>query len=307
MITTLAGSNSFLISQNIISLETEFLKDNDIFGLEKIDAESLTVDQIQSNIESLPFLTEKKLVIIKNLGLNKKFLEKYESLIEKLPQSVDLILIENKLDKRSTYFKYLKKNTRFLDCTELDSRQLPVWLIEQAKLNDASISISDARYLVERVAGSQLLLYNELQKLIDYKKNISRSSIELLTELTPNSTVFQLLDAAFASNTARALKIYDEQRSQKVDPMLILSMIVWQLHIVALIKAAGTKPTSDISNDTNVNLFVLQKSSAIAAKLTMQKLKKLIRKVSILEFKIKSLSIDTDDALCQLIIDISNL
>ncbi len=70
----------------------------------------------------------------------------------------------------------------------------------------------DAKYLVMRVGANQQTLSNELAKLLSYDKAITRQTIDLLTEQTPQSTIFELLDAAFAGNSKKAMELYAEQR-----------------------------------------------------------------------------------------------
>src|SRR5207302_5372047 len=103
------------------------------------------------------------------------------------------------------------------------------WLSETAKARNATLNPSDASYLVERVGLNQQLLANELDKLLLYNPQITRSSIDQLTDPTPQSTVFQLLEAAFAGRTKQALDLYAEQRGLKVEPQQIIAMLAWQL------------------------------------------------------------------------------
>jgi DNA polymerase III delta subunit len=187
----------------------------------------------------------------------------------------------------------------------LDARQLANWLSKEAQKQEGSLSPSDAYYLVERVGPNQQLLFNELQKLLDYNSKINRESINLLTDETPQSTIFQLLDAAFAGNSQKAQKIYNEQRRQKVEPPVIMGMLAWQLHILAIVKTAGKKSTGEIASEAKINPYVVQKSQAIANKLTYVELKQLIRDVTNLDERLKTTAIDPDEALKQLLIDLT--
>ena len=106
---------------------------------------------------------------------------------------------------------------------------------------------NDARYLVERVGTNQQLLANEIEKLALYDKDISKESIDLLTEETPQSTIFELLEAAFAGNHRKVQTLYAEQRAMKVEPPQIIALLAWQLHILAIIKTAGDRTPETIA------------------------------------------------------------
>src|SRR5690606_24141563 len=117
-----------------------------------------------------------------------------------------------------------------------------------------------------------------INKLVLFDPHISRESIGLLTEPLPQSTMFQLLDAAFAGDNKRALELYDEQRAQKVEPQAILGMIAWQLHVLALVKTAEQQGITDIAKEAKLSPFVVQKSRGITRRLSLAKLKDLLNR-----------------------------
>lgn len=296
MIVTLAGANSFLLKSKQDQLVLDFLKEHGDMGLERIDGEEAEYDRIRESLESLPFLATKKMVILRAPSANKEFVEKAEKLLLEVPESTDVIILEPKLDKRSSYYKFLKKSTEFSEFNELDEMGLGRWLVSKAKELGASISSSDARYLVERVGTNQQLLSNEVAKLAAHGNTIAKADIDLLTEPNPQSTVFQLLDAAFAGNQKQALRLYQEQRASKVEPQQIIAMLAWQLHVLAVIKTAGDRSDDEIARDARINPFVVRKSRVIARNLRASKLQQLITDLTDLDLKLKSVSIDADDA-----------
>lgn len=305
MINTLTGNNSFLLKTELDKLVAEFLKEHGDMGLEKFDGEESEFGRIRESLESLPFLASKKMVVLRSPSANKEFIEKAEELITNLSQTTDVIIVEPKLDKRSSYYKYLKKSTQFAEFNELDESGLSRWLSDQAHFQGGTLEIRDARYLVERVGVNQQLLSNELNKLIDYNSVVTRQTIDLLTEPTPQTTIFELLDAAFAGKAKRALEIYDQQRALKVEPIQIVAMLTWQLHILALIKTAENRSADQIASEAKVNPYVVRKSQAIADRINLSELKQLVSDVFRLDIRLKSESIDADDALKNLLIQIS--
>ncbi len=155
----------------------------------------------------------------------------------------------------------------------------------------------DAGYLIERLGLNQQLLSSELAKLLTYSPKINRTSIDLLTEPTPQSTIFQLLDAAFAGNAKKALKIYQEQRAGKTEPLAIIGMLAWQLHVVALIVSAGQRSDAEIAKEAKLSPFVVRKSRHIARELALSRVTQLISQLLDLDLHIKTTSTDADDAL----------
>ncbi len=304
MITTLTGPNNFLLREKINRIQGAFIKEHGDLAVERLDGEETTAEQIMGAIESVPFLSSKKLVIIRDLSANKPASEEIEKLLDATSDSVDVVFVESRPDRRGVYYKTLKKRTEMQEFTEPDERGLANWLAREAKKREAKLSSSDAFYLVNRVGANQQLLDNELAKLIDYNPEITKATIELLCEPTPQGTVFNLLDAAFAGDTKRALKLYSDQRAQKEEPLKILAMIVWQMHIVTLVHAAGNKSVDEIARDTKMSPFVLGKSQNIARKLSKTQVIGLLDELCELDYKLKSQSMDADEALKNLIISL---
>src|SRR3954468_14390041 len=100
MITTLTGSNHFLLKAELDRLVSEFVAEHSDMGLERLDGEEAEYDRMREAIESLPFLASKKLIVLHRASANKQFVEQAEQLLTNLSESTDVILIEPKLDKR---------------------------------------------------------------------------------------------------------------------------------------------------------------------------------------------------------------
>ncbi|MGH7195884.1 MAG: DNA polymerase III subunit delta [Candidatus Saccharimonadales bacterium] len=305
MITTLAGENSFALGNELGLLVQKFLSEFDAMGLERIDGEEADFNKISEALNSLPFLAGKKLVVLRSASANKQFIESAEDLLKDLPETTDVILVEPKLDKRSSYYKFLKKATDFKEFNALDENGLARWLVEIAKQKDASISPADARFLVQRLGLNQELLKNSLDILLLASDKITRKTIEEMTEPTPQSKVFDLLEAAFNGRTKLALELYDDQRAQKVEPLAIIAMIAWQLKILAIIKAAGQKPglrqaqpkPAEIAQESKINPFVINKNMALARQLPLARVQQLVADLLELDVRLKTESIDADEAL----------
>jgi DNA polymerase-3 subunit delta len=297
MITTLTGTNSFTLKSHLQQLVTRFVHDHTDMGLERFDGEEAPYDRMRESLESMPFLASRKLVIIRNGSANKQFVEHAEKLLGGVPETTDVIVLETKLDKRSSYYKYLHKHTEYQEFNEPDEQSLIRWLVDTAKAAGGTLSSVDARYLMERVGVHQRLLSGEITKLLQYDPAITRQTIDLLVEATPQSTIFELIDAAFAGNASKAMALYDEQRAARVEPQQIMAMIAWQLHVLALVKAAGKRDPSLVAKEARLNPFVVRKSSSIANRLSLAYLKALIADALRLDIRMKSEAIDADEAV----------
>jgi DNA polymerase-3 subunit delta len=297
MIITLAGNNNFLLRRKLDELTSKFVTEYGDLALEKFDGEEHEAKSIVEGLQSLPFLANRKLVVIRNGSLNKEFVETIEQIISSINDTTDAVFYEPKIDKRSVYFKVLKSKTDYQEFTELDPQTLAKWLVEEVKKQEGQISFSDASYLVERMGANQSLLSSELNKLLIYNPEISRQNIDLLTEPTPQSKVFDLLDAAFAGQKERALDLYEDQRAQKVEPQAILAMLAWQLQQIAVAKVAGNRSITDVARDSGMKEYPLRKAKNLADKLSNDDLKKMVSEALDIDLRGKTTALNMDEAL----------
>lgn len=297
MIVTITGTNDFARTAELKKLVAAFVAEHTDMGLERLDGDEHDAARMRESVSSLPFLTTRKMTVLREPGKQKVFAEQIADVLNGVADTNDLIIVEPKLDKRLSYYKTLKKATDFRELNDLDAGGLSRWAGEYAKARGGSLNSTDARLLVDRVGPNQQLLQQELDKLLAYDAQISRSNVELLTEPTPQSTVFELLDAAFAGRTQRAFQLYREQRALKVEPQAIIAMLAWQLHVLAAIKTAGPRSTEDIARQARLNPFVVRKSQALARNLTLANLRTKITELLQLDLNLKTKSMDADEAL----------
>lgn len=306
MITTLTGANDFARTHALNHMVATFVAEHGEFALERLDGEEASSDQMRASLESLPFLTPRKLVVLREPGKQKAFSENVSDILKATTDTTDVIIVEPKLDKRLTYYKTLKKETAFQEFPELDAKGLSAWAMQYAQEQGGSLSSRDASLLIDRIGVNQQMAQHELDKLLAYDNKITAQTIELLTDRLPQSTVFELLDAAFAGKQEQAMALYKEQRALKVEPQAILAMLAWQLHILAIVKAGAPRPVDDIAKAAKLNPFVVRKSQGLVRNLTMARLKQLVAELLELDTRFKRSPIDADDALQLFLLKLSS-
>src|SRR5436190_5958220 len=108
MITTLTGPNQFLLQQALNQLVKAFVAEHGDLNLERLDGEEDSVERLREATHSLPFLADKKLVVLRNPGSQKTFMEQIDDVIKNVADSVEVVIVEPKIDRRSSYYKVLK-------------------------------------------------------------------------------------------------------------------------------------------------------------------------------------------------------
>lgn len=304
MTVTLTGENSFLLQSELQKRIGSFIDKYTDFALERFSGE-LDYDKVLSAVQVGPFLTAKRLIVLQDVAAHKKLSENIELLLSLRNPDTELLIVEPKIDKRSVFYKILQKQTELKMFGSIDERSATNWLVTEAKQQGGKLSLADARYFVQRVGLDQQRLHNELQKVLLYSPDITRETLDLLVEPSPQTSVFNLLDAVFVGDVKRALAIYQDQRGQQVEPQAILAMIGWQLHALSLVKTAGSRSVDQIASTTKLNPFVIRKCQGITRNVQLTTLRKLVRLTLDLDVQLKTKSIDSDAAIQNLLITIA--
>lgn len=297
MIVTLTGENEVLRQQQLAKITDDFRASHGEMSVERLDCEEAGYERICEAAASISLFEPHKLVILRTPGKNKELVERFERFIDGVADTNTVVLVEPKLDKRLAYYKQLKKLTDFREFQPLDAHGLARFAVEYAKTNGGTLSLSDARLLVDRLGANQLTLRHELDKLMAYAPQITKTSIELLTDKNPQSSIFELLEAAFSGKAAEVARLYGEQRDLRVEPQQVLAMIVWQLHILAIIKTAGNRNAQEIGREAKLSPFTVNKSTSLAARISLGRLRGYIRELKVLDLQSKTSGIIIDEAL----------
>ncbi len=307
MINVLTGSNAFLLSAERRRLVQDFMAANGPNSIEFLDVSDLSVSELVATMQAGSLFSEQRMMVLDGVSTNKQLATDIDAVLEADHDGIAVLIVEPKFDKRSSLYKTLKKNTDFREYNDLDEKELAKWIVQYVVDHKGNISISNAQYLLQRIGNDQLRLANEIDKLVLYKPSVDKSTINLLTDQSVQSTVFNLLDAAFAGQAKQTLQIYDEQRRAKVEPQAILAMMAWQLHALAVVKAGGSRSAEEIARQAKLSPFVVRKTMALAKTRSLTDIKRLVSNVLDLDVQLKSASIDADDALKNLLLEITSL
>jgi DNA polymerase-3 subunit delta len=297
MLVSLTGNNEYGVKNRLNELVETFKNEHGEYAVVKIDAEESEVDSILSQLQHMPLFTNERLVVLKNLSKNPPAAESVEQIISSSSKDNSIVFYEPNIDKRTSYYKTLKKATKLEEINQLEGPKLARWLVDEASKRGGKMDYKQALYLIERVGTNQHLLSNELSKLITYNSEITNQTIDLLTEQTPQSRIFDLLDAAFNHKVDKALSYYEEQRSQRVEPQAILAMLAWQLNILVTVKLGNGKDPSQIAKDFSISPYPITKAKNIMANISDDKIEQLIVDLLDIDVKSKTKTIDLDEAL----------
>ena len=297
----LTGDNEYLIKRRLSELVDNFQKQNGNFSIERVDSKKIDFDALMSNLQSVSLLSPSRMFILDRPGIYETWTENFDTLIETIPSSTTVVVLEPKIDKRLKYFKDLRKIDQFESYDSLTGSQLSNWIVDYVKKQKASISFSDANYLVAIVGNDQNRLVNELDKLLAYAPAIAKDNIDLLVEPSLNTTAFKLLDVAFSGQYQQVSKIFNQLIIDKTAIPQIIGALAWQLQLFAIIKSAPNLSAGEIANKTGANIYTIENSIRTLAKYSYSDLANYSKKLVSLSITFRDYQIDQNEALINLL------
>lgn len=297
MITTLTGKNTFLLAQEKRVIVNAQLSAHGDLSIEEIDCEDIEPQVVYDAITNLPFLVEKKLVVLESPSSNKPLTEKLPEWL-KDSDSIDILIVERTPDKRTVWYKFLQSSTKLIELQPADEMGLKRWASEYVNEQGGLIEPAALTLLISRTGLNQQQVYQELRKLLAHNPKITSTDVDELVESLPQDTIFDMLDALANGNVRKSQELYESLKLRKVDPMEVLSLIGWQLHTLSLIKAARGGPSG-------LHPYVVRKNQALTNRLTMTQLKVLVDNTYKTELRVKRDGVDSDQAVTVLLLGLA--
>ncbi len=320
MIIILFGEDTFRIRQKLQLIKQKFSK-KDIQGLNWIsfDAEEKTsFDAIKGAIETVPFLTKKKTVALKNFftrgreSVQKSLVDYFK---KPFPEHVNLIVVEEfdeedrkklkKGNKKKIWQKLLSFADQQEDFTPLSPLALKNWIKSEVKKKGGSVEEDALSALVAYCGNDLWQIYQEINKLANYLKKdkriftVTKRTVDLLVQAKLNDRIFQTIDAVANKNISLALSCLQENLAVGLDPHYVLSMLIYQFRNLLKAKTLMLEGKNYYEIEKNLRLpfFVIRKTMNQARMFSLRQLKIIYGKLLSLDLSFKTSKINPSLAL----------
>ncbi len=309
------GEEEFIKEQALDRLINSLIpKEFRDLNYEMIDGIEVEPDDIINACETLPFMSSKRIIVVKDFYLfgNKKGTSDQEeqmlNYIRNANEATCLIFYcHGDVDKRRALYKYIKKTGKAYEFTRLKNRELIQWVSQKFKENGKRISQYCVNYFIDRVGNDLDKVYNEILKLVDYVGNsetIDKEAIDRVVTPSLEQSIFKLVDAIGEKRSSQALILLKDllHGGQGVAP--ILAMIARQFRLIMQCKEYYRQGYSAdvISSKLGQPGFVVKKCIAQSRNFTMEQLRGGLSLCLELDYGIKSGRIQDVTGLEMLII-----
>ena len=299
------GEQELMINKMVDKLAKETLGEIDDFNLVIFDGYKTPLYEIVNDASTLPFMTEKKVVVIKNAyfltGENPKleFEQSFEELteyIENQNEGVTLIfcVVTSKLDERKSLVKKIKEKAKIYSVDNVNKKDLPRIIKQMFEKKEINITNDALTEFVNRCGEDMYLISNEIEKLCCYKKELDLNDIKLMIPKKLEDNVFEMIDAIFNKKEDKVFKIYYDLKVNNNEPITLISLIASQVRFmyqVMILKNKGYSE-SNIANELSCHPYRVKLALEKVYSLNKIDLTLLLEELSELDLKIKSGEID---------------
>jgi len=286
----------------------------------ELDGRRLTLNELISVCDAMPFLSEKRMVIVNDLAARFErktgtaeddseegptFLEQFEEYVNSLPESTRLVLIEDReIKKGNPIHKIVTKSDQGheREFAPLRSGELSRWISERVEEKGGRIDRAAVNILVEFVGSDLRLQDQEIDKLLTYvgpERAVTEQDAQLLVSYAQEANIFHMVDALGKRDTRRAMELMEQLLEGSRRFPYLLGMITRQFRILIQVKELQAKGTSpgDIRALLGLPHFVLEKTTAQAANFSILQLEAIFRQLHELDVAVKSGQIEDKLAL----------
>ncbi len=317
----LHGDDDYAIAQFIAAMEAK-LGDPGMasMNIARFDKVFPSFDELDATIRAMPFLAERRLVILHDplAHLHSKTQRaRFTKLLEDTPPTTALVLAvtrplvsyaDKKKNKRHWLQKWAAGQSHRVYEREFylaRGHDLVRWIQQRAKEQGGEITPEGAAALAALVGDTPRQAAQEIEKLLaytNYSRAIEPDDVEYLVASWGEGDVFAMVDALGNRQGGRALRML-RHLLEDDDSLRLFGMIVRQFRLLLLTRAlldAGFRE-GDISRELKTHPFVIKKIIPQTRNFTLDDLEAIYRRLLDIDEQIKQGRLEGDVALDVLI------
>lgn len=282
------GIDEKQIKEVIDKIEKKFIDPSMVdLNSMKIDGADFNIDSIINTCEAIPFISEKKLVVlyraeILRIKKGEKPSNSYKELIAYMkdmpPHTIFIAyyVFEDKREKNST-LDSLKSNITVVKVEELKGDRLYKKVSEVFSRKGKTIGKIELKFFCDSVDNDLNIIENEVDKLLSYTegREIKKEDIVILLPTKKDDDIFDLVEAMSTNKTQKALQIASELMFKGERETKILSMIERQFDLLlkAIVSIKNRKSNDEFAKEYGLHPYVAKNLMIQSSKFSEKSIK----------------------------------
>jgi DNA polymerase III delta subunit len=256
----LTGNNDYEIEQKLRQIVVAYKNQ-----ITTIDGSSQDID-LHAALLGQDLFSSNRLVIIRNISEDIKNLETLIKLLPSVSEEISVVVVDQKLDKRTKNYKELIKNLEIFEYELLDendtSRALK-WALEEVDNRGIKIDRSVLEEIIHRSGFNQWNIIHAIDKLelIDNDE----FNIDEIVEPAVSENVFHLLETVLSKDLKKLEASLSRLKSLE-DPFRLMSLVSSQFVVVLALVHAGAN--NNVAKDLGANPYMVSKLTNLSKKIS---------------------------------------
>ena len=292
-----------------------------------LNGQQVTLDQLRGACETVPFLAEKRLVVIE--GLLERFEPKSKSgrkkparlpnqqdeykliaaYVSQVPGFTELVLVDGRIGNRNPLFRELSAVAQVRTFPWLREAKLRQWIERRVTEAGGNISSRAVESLARFVGSNLWAMVNEIEKLVLFAsgRRIEEEDIRVVVSYAQEANVFAMVDAILEFRPGIAQELLQNLLQQGAHPAGLLVMLTRQVRIIVQVKELAKQglTRADIQNKLGLTKdFVVRKAAEQASKYSLSRLTQVYHQLLDADLSIKTGKYDGELALNILIAEL---
>lgn len=309
MIIFVYGTDTVRAAAHVQKLQDRFRieRDPDGFNTLVFDAKEHDVAALKEQLLAVPFLAEKRMVVVKNFfeadeALHTWILGRYDDLAGR-QDGVFVFVTEQDAIKKSELFKKL--------CEEKFATAFPIpagdkleqWIARNVQEGGGTIERAAATALAQAISDDMVALSSRIHQLIAYAggEMITLPMVHVFVPQKNEDVMFVLMDAITRKDTGRALGLLEEQASYGSEAQQIFGMLIRQYRILmdlhSYIHANPSAREQEVAQAVSLHPFVVKKTLPMVKQYTFSQLARGAAQLLAIDQKIKRGAADMSELL----------
>ena len=295
MIYVLYGDDDYTKDQQVAKLKAKLGDPTTVsMNLTQIDGDRLAMGALRESCDAMPFLAEKRLVIVRDFltrfeprkesggegeaarpRRDKELEDALKGYLPNLPETTGLVFVEEKFSEQNPLYAAINGTSKWVKLFKTpQGAELQEWIRQQVKEAGGQIAPQAATLLAAYVTDGLRHLSMEIDKLVSFtggKRPIEPADVKSLVTEVLQSNIFDLVDAIAAHSGKRAIGLLHTLLDNGTSEIYILAMITRQFRILLQVKEmSGAGATlQEKQSKLHMHSFVLEKGLNQARSFTM--------------------------------------
>ena len=291
-----------------------------------LEGAKVTPEQLRSACETVPFLAEKRLVIVE--GLLERFglkgrprkkksprqngqVEDYRPMVESiknLPPFTEVVIIGGDIKPANPMLLELSALAKVRKFPLLKRDDILRWIKQRVALHTKSAISEKAADLMARLVGNDLwAMANEIDKLVLFTggRAIEEADVREVVSHAQEAGIFGMIDAIMESRLSVAQELLQQLFIQGMAPAQILVMLARQVRIIFQVREMRDRGMARNVIQTKLGLtqeFVLRKAWEQADKYSPARLIEVYHKLLEADIAIKTGKFNTPDLVLDILV-----